>query len=500
VAANTDPSVTEKLSVDPGCLPAWDVAELPEPPVFRARNLLALIGPGIVMAGGAIGTGEWVMGPAAAALYGGALLWVTVVSIVAQVVFNTEAARYTLCTGEPIFTGFMRSRPGPKFWVFFYMLLDFGSWWPALAGLAAQILVVALLGLGPGDDVDPMIVRYAGCAVFLTCAILVLFGGKVYNTLEVVLGAKLFLVLAFLIVVDLFWVDGATWKAVWSGFFNPARVPSRIDWTLIAALAGYAGVGGMGNSAVSNYVREKGWGMGGKVGAIASAFGGHRITLSHIGTMCRRGPEATGRMNGWWKRLAVDQYLLWAPSSLIGMALPALLGLQYLGRDGDYFHQKQWVAAATVAQNFGAEAGAIFRILTLLCGFLILFPSQLGAMDHTARRWADALWTGSRRARKLDTRRAKQFYYAILGAFVLWGLFTFTLTSPPRMMLISANAANLALAACIFHTLYVNRRFLPPEFRPSPAKQAALTLAGLFFLTMFGLVVRQQLLPLLRGS
>src|SRR5262249_19369749 len=156
--------------------------------------------------------------------------------------------------------------------------------------------------------------------------------------------------LGFLIVVDLFWVDGSTWRAVWRGFFDPTRVPKQIDWTLIAALVGYAGVGGMGNSAVSNYVREKGWGMGGKVGAIASAFGGHRITLSHIGIMCRPGPEARARLKGWWKQVLVDQWLLWAPGSLLGMALPALLGLQYLGQDADYFHQKQWVAAAALAQ------------------------------------------------------------------------------------------------------------------------------------------------------
>jgi hypothetical protein len=101
----------------------------------------------------------------------------------------------------------------------------------------------------------------------------------------------------------------------------------------------------------------------------------------------------------------------------------------------------------------------------------------------------------------MDTHRAKQFYYAIIGAFVLWGLVAFTLgTSPPKMMLLSANAANLAIAVCIFHTLYVNRRFLPPEFRPSPAKEAAMVLAGLFFLTVFGLVVNQVIVPLLRGA
>src|SRR5205823_3810022 len=98
--------------VDPGCLPAWDAGELPEPPHQPKRGLLALIGPGLVMAGASIGTGEWVMGPAAAALYmqgKGALLWVVIASILAQVALNTEVMRYTICTGEPIFTGFMRS-------------------------------------------------------------------------------------------------------------------------------------------------------------------------------------------------------------------------------------------------------------------------------------------------------------------------------------------------------------------------------------------------------
>ena len=42
----------------------------------------------------------------------------------------------------------------------------------------------------------------------------------------------------------------------------------------LGAFAGYAGGGGLANSTYSNYVRDKGWGMGKQVGAIASAVGG----------------------------------------------------------------------------------------------------------------------------------------------------------------------------------------------------------------------------------
>ena len=48
--------------------------------------------------------------------YGPTLLWVTLVAVFLQTVFNTELMRYTLATGEPALTGFMRTRPSSTFW------------------------------------------------------------------------------------------------------------------------------------------------------------------------------------------------------------------------------------------------------------------------------------------------------------------------------------------------------------------------------------------------
>jgi hypothetical protein len=111
VEADRSTQIPEKPPVDPGCLPAWEMDEMPAPVPFENRNLLALIGPGIVLAGASLGTGEWAIGSAVAALYRGALLWVAPVAILCQVMLNTEVMRYTLLTGEPMFTGFMRSKP-----------------------------------------------------------------------------------------------------------------------------------------------------------------------------------------------------------------------------------------------------------------------------------------------------------------------------------------------------------------------------------------------------
>lgn len=503
LSPTTDTNVP--LPVDPGCLPAWDVDELPPPKPIRARHLLTLIGPGLVLAGGSIGTGEWVMGPKTAAQYGGAMLWIVLVSILAQVVLNTEVMRYTLCTGEPIMTGFLRSRPGPKFWLITYLLLDVGGWWPAQAGLAAQILVVAWQGPGPQDAISKETVQLVSYAVFVVCAVMVLFGGKVYNTLQWVLGGKFLYTLGYLLLCAVFFVSFQTWGKIWGGLFDITRLPRdaagnpTIDWALLSALAGFSGVGGMGNIMASNFVREKGWGMGAKVGAIPSAIGGHEIQLSHIGTICPSNETTRQRFRGWFRYLTVDQYLVWAAGSLVAMMLPCMLGAEYLRVDS-LQASEQWRWAAALAQDFGASRGEIFRTLTLLAGLVIMVPGQFYSVDVTARRWTDAVWSGSGRARRLDPKRVKHLYYSFAGAYVLFGVCAYAFfpdLSATSMMVIAGNMANLAIAATIFHTLYVNRRFLPREVRPSPAKQVALVLAGLFFTTMFGLVVQQKIWPLL---
>ena len=90
--------------------------DLPAPPPFNFRNMLTVIGPGAIMAATSIGGGEWLVGPAAAVKYSSAIFLIATVAIVLQVIFNLEAIRYTLYTGEPIYGGIMRLKPGPRFW------------------------------------------------------------------------------------------------------------------------------------------------------------------------------------------------------------------------------------------------------------------------------------------------------------------------------------------------------------------------------------------------
>ncbi|MBL8235588.1 MAG: Nramp family divalent metal transporter, partial [Bryobacterales bacterium] len=131
-----------------------------------------------------------------------------------------------------------------------------------------------ILGRIP-TSADDGLVRSISYAIFLTAFVPLIFGGKIYNALEKVMVTKLAIILTYLGIVVALFVSPATWWEIGSGLFQFGRLPDGdFNWATLAAFAAVAGSGGMNNSAFSNFARDKGWGMGPKVGAIPSAIGG----------------------------------------------------------------------------------------------------------------------------------------------------------------------------------------------------------------------------------
>src|SRR5678816_1861317 len=203
----TGPSIvpSEKVvsSLDHGELPAWEVAELPAPPPFGFRNLLKVIGPGAVMAATSIGGGEWLVGPAAAVKYSSDIFLIATIAIALQVIFNLEAVRYTLYTGEPIYGGIMRLRPGPRFWAGFYTLIGFFQLgWPALAGSAAATLLGAWMGRMPGAP-DQATQTWVATGLIAAVVLILSFGGTIERMLEYFAWTMLGVVFLFLSLIHI---------------------------------------------------------------------------------------------------------------------------------------------------------------------------------------------------------------------------------------------------------------------------------------------------------
>ena len=522
-----------KTAVPSTCLPDWGVADLPEPRPLSWRNWASFIGPGIVMCGIQIGGGEWLLGPDVTARYGGGLMWIATVAIVLQVFYNLECGRYALYCGEPIFTGFMRTRPGPAFWMSFILLLNFSALIPGLSTHGAAIFAALLLNRSPGEADRGLVTMLA--YVFLAGVSLPIFvGGKIYNMLQAVMTAKVVIVLGFCLVIGLLFVSPANWLNVFSGFLKFGNMPviaaedlndnGKLDdeivvnplrqrisvgtWPLISlaqivtigAFAGYAGGGGLGNSTYSNFVRDKGWGMGSVVGAIPSAVGGRYIALSHLGSVFPLTTDNLRRWRGWWRYVLTDQFLIWAPGCFVGMALPALLSLQFARYSTVQSSANlKWAQALITADGlrhvpqFSPLLAQVLWLICLFVGLMVMLPSQMSVVDDFSRRWTDILWSGSKRVREtFSGNQVKRIYYSILTVYVLWTvLLTYIFTEyyhPKAMTSFIANFNNLAIGLTAFHLLWINTRLLPQALRPRWYNRLGLVACGVFYLGLAALV------------
>ena len=227
-AAVTSPAFT---APHPGSasMPRWETGELPPVPIVGWRNILAMIGPGVVMAASAIGGGEWLLGPTVTAKYGGALMWLAATSIIFQALYNIEISRYTLYCGEPIFSGKFRTLPGPGFWLAVYLVLDFSAVFSYHAASAAVPVQVILLG-GQIPDQDHNAYHWwlnkgISTGIFLLGLTPLIFGGKIFDSLRVLTSAKLVLLFSFLIVLGLLFSSLSTWSEIGRGFVQVGNLP-----------------------------------------------------------------------------------------------------------------------------------------------------------------------------------------------------------------------------------------------------------------------------------
>jgi hypothetical protein len=480
-------------------LDPWTSAELPTPPAPAGLGWLGVVGPGVIVLGASIGGGEFLLGPATFVRHGLSLLWVTGIAIWFQTVFNTELMRYTLATGEPAFTGFMRTRPSATVWAWFYSILYFLQFgWPAFAATAAGAIFFLFAGRLPTPG-DSALVYYIGVGTFLVCAGVLLFGRRIERTLELLNWVLVTCILGSFLVLALVYVPVGTWLAAAAGFagfdtttgaFN--LLPVGTDFILLAALVALSGAGGVGNIVLSNWARDKGYGMGERAGYIPAAFGGQRVNLAHTGFIFAPSPESMRRWRGWWRIVRADQWGVFFIGALLGMALPALLYVTFIPIGTDI---RGLGISAALASHVGAAAGPLLAGAIAFLGAWILFKTQLDVLEGMVRAVTDILWTGSERVRAWRGGDVRAVYYGVLAVLVLWGTVALRLAQPIVLLQITANVAGVVFVVSSLHLLYINTRLLPRHLRPPVWRRASLVGMALFY----GFFVTLSIASLLSG-
>ena len=260
------------------------VVDLPEPEeVFgvphlgRKEVVKFVLGPSLIALGISIGSGEWLLGPLNVGTLGFVGVgWIITVSALLQVFYNLEFSRYVLATGEVPIVGFGRIPPGAWLWIPFSLIaLFFAFIWGGWAKAAAQGLYALLYGQVP-TAADTTTVTLLAILLLLVVMGITMVSRKITRGLELANLTAIGIQLLFLLAIDLFVVPFSVWWDGLRGLLTPALPPEGSDATLLGGLAGFTALASGLNWYVMNHYRDKGYGMGSRVGYLSGLRGERR--------------------------------------------------------------------------------------------------------------------------------------------------------------------------------------------------------------------------------
>src|SRR5688500_393317 len=227
-------------------LPPPEVRDLPEPP----KHIWRLIGPGVVGAGVGLASGEFILWPYITSQIGLIFLWGAVLGVVIQWFLNMEIERYTLATGETALTGFNRYW---KYWgLVFAVMVYLQNLWPGWATSSATMLTYL----------------FGGSPTVIAIGLLVVIGAAltlapvIYVALERLIFIKVAVIGVFVTVAALAVIKGSAWESLPDAATSFGHVPTELGLALVMGAIAFAGAGGGQNLAQSNWIRDKGFGMG----------------------------------------------------------------------------------------------------------------------------------------------------------------------------------------------------------------------------------------------
>jgi hypothetical protein len=267
------------------------------------------------------------------------------------------------------------------------------------------------------------------------------------------------------------------------------QIPEGIELPLLFGALAFAGAGGSINLAQSNYINDKGYGMGRWVGRITSPFTGREEGAGHIGFVFEASEGNLNRWRSWWRRSNAEHFASFFLLCLLSLTLFCLLAASLLG-SGGASEGLGFIAdeADALAARFGPGARRVF----LGIGIAVLFTTELALLDAVARVAADVLKLGVLRRFDLSL---SWLYFGMVWVLIGFGIAVLFVgfDEPLTMLVLSATLNGFVMFLYSGLLLWMNTRCLRPPLRPGPLRVAALVTAIGFYGYFSVLTVLDQL-------
>jgi hypothetical protein len=438
--------------------------DMPEPLPLRK-----VLGPSVILAGVGVGSGEYILWPYISANAGIGFLYLAVVGVTVQYFLNMEIERYTLATGETAIAGFARSW---KPWgVLFCVFAVVPNIWPGW-GTAGATTASYLFGGNP---------TVIAIGVLLAIGIALSLSRIVYKSLERAEFFKVGLTILFLAIAIVAAIKASAWSHLTDNAQNFGKLPTN-DVAVATLLAGlvFAGAGGANNLVQSNWIREKGFGMGAYVPKIESPITGEPEPEPTTGSMVRQDAKNIDRFRGWFRVASKEQLVSFWAICIASIVVFSVLAYSTvygkdISSDADFvFIQKEGEVLKDVV---GPWFGTFFWIF----GSISLVLVALGVVDYVSRLVADALKT--LHLRDNEKWSESKIYTTVVWTMCLLGIAVLASGFDQPLVLLVLSACLNGIVMFIYSILLIklNRGGLPAAIRVRGFRLGALAFAVMFY-------------------
>jgi len=442
------------------------------PKVPRLRHV---VGPGAIMLGASLGSGETLFWPQLVSRFGWAIYWIFLLGVFVQFVVNTELQRWTLATGESIFRAMERVHR----WIpLAFMLGGFASLgWPGWAASAAKVGAAGLsLGTYRLFDVAVPGWRVLGIGLMVLIWLTYQVAPLMYNVVE---RAQLVLVVCSMVsAVALSALIGTppSLGGLSAGVGSVGDQPAVGAVAILLGAIAYAGAGGYLNLSQSLWIREKGHAMGRYQGRIKNPFAGddpeqvHEDGFSFV-------PESPNveRWRGWWRVTQLEHLLTFVVGLVVVTTLMVSIAVS-LAPGTERTAIDMWLVG--IVPSVGPVAGAL--VYTTL--FLALFTTEYAIIESFVRNSSDVIYELYGRE---SGWRLSEVFWILLTVFCAWGVLILSLPieveDPFNLLVIGAALSGLIMWPYIVVTQLINAVRLPEHTMPGWGRTVAMWVAAGFF-------------------
>lgn len=424
---------------------------------------LRKIGPGIILAGSIIGSGELLLTTSLGAQYGFVFLWLILFSCVIKVFVQIELGRYAISSGKPTLAAF-NELPGPRVgahwlvWWWFFMLMVTVAQLGAMAGGVGQALHLAFPGVSKGiavtlHHISPALAErvaarpeYPWAALAAVSAIALLVSGG-YRRIERITTVLVAAVTA-VTVVCVAMLPGAGYPLGQSDLDQALSFGgAAMTGPAIAAAFGAFGITGVGASELYAYpywCLEKGY----------ARFTGPRSD----------DPAWAERARGWLRVMYLDAWVSMVVFTLATVSF-YMLGATVLHRQGLHPEKDQMIA--TLAKMYVPTFGEWTEYFFLIGVWAVLFKTLYVASASNSRLSADFLGLAGF-VRYVDFAGRERWMRRFCMIYPLVGLALYVWLRDPKMMVVLGGfvqATTLPIIAGA--TLYLRYRRTDRRLEPT---------------------------------